>query len=59
MELKCLKRELILFFKAYYNWSLMGLSNEALCILVAQGAAKLPEDKVTKKSETQTQAALE
>ena len=30
----------------------MGLSNEVLCILVAQGAAKLPEVKVedTKKN---------
>ena len=39
----------------------MGLSNEVQCILVAQGAAKLPEVKVagTKSSKTQTRAALE
>ena len=34
------------FFNARSYWSMMGLSNEVLCILVAQGAAKLPEVKI-------------
>ena len=40
----------------------MGLSNEVIFALVAQGAAKLPDFKVEgmkKRSGTQTRAALE
>ena len=43
--MKCLKSAATLFFLAKSSLSLMGLSNEVLCIFVAQGAAKLPEVK--------------
>ena len=28
------------------NWSLLGLSNKVICILVAEGASKLPDFKI-------------
>ena len=45
MEIKCLKSAVMLFFKLNPVGPYLGLSNEVLCILVAQGASKLPEVK--------------
>ena len=47
--MKYFKGAIILLFDAKFNFSLMGLSNEAHCIIVAQGAVKLPEIKVGEK----------
>ena len=49
--MKCLKTTVTLSLKAKSNCSLIGFSHELIFVLVAQGAAKLPEVKVggTKK----------
>ena len=58
MEIKCLKSAVTLFL-AITIGPFSRLSNEVICILVAQGTTKLPEVKVKgiKKSRTQTRVA--
>ena len=46
MEMKYLNSAVTLFFRLNLIGSCLRLSNEISCILVAQGAAKLPEVKV-------------
>ena len=46
MRIKCFKCAVTLFFLDKSNFSLFGLSNEVLCILVPQRVAKLPAVKV-------------
>ena len=53
MEIKCLKSAITLFFKVNLIAPCLGLSNEVLCILEAQEAAKIIVVKFgdTKKNE--------
>ena len=44
-KIKYLKRAVTLFLKLNTTAPILGLSNEILCILVAKGAAKMPELK--------------
>ena len=46
VEIKCLKSAVQPLFKLNPIGPCLGLSNEVLCILVAQGATKLAEVKV-------------
>ena len=51
---KYLRRAVKLFFEMNPIGPILGLSNEILCILVAQGAAKLPKVKFGVKIESGT-----
>ena len=60
-EIKSFKSAVTLFSKLNPSFSLFGLSNEVLCILVPQRVAKLPEIKVgdLKNTKTGIRATLE